>query len=265
MDVLLMTATNHLGRLFVPQDRTTGGEIKGDFRSFDMRGSIFTIETDQEGPGQPLVVATVSEDNPWASFNWHLDLKRATNNARFPTTQELELGAGGAVAGMLRLTSGRIESIRPSVLWGNITTWKIAEGWRQHLTDTALYILDVPRTVTAVTIKRRGMNGVPDGTPIVITPPPADPKEPEHQLTLSLLHDVDPETQPVPPAPRPDPRPTTLPHNAAFYQLFGTQTGPIPEEDAIWYEGDLPAKYRSEYVGVNYGDPICNGGFWDRG
>lgn len=241
-------------------------------KSWDLRGTITTFDV----PDTTLPALTVDEEskeNPWSSIHWHLDLKAAAGAGVNLRKDSSNSTANGAIAAIIRLRHGRLESGPPSREKNVGALWDIREigedgqpisapKFRQLLSDTAVYYLELPGGKNEVVVNRSALPGyapaATDLTPFTITAanPPGD-------MYGSITHDIvkDPTGAEGAEIHPPGHNPNVLYHNAVFYQLFDPPpaTQPLPLMASRWKERGVESGYRSRYLGVNEGDPNCNG------
>ena len=309
IDVVLMDArahdqhsssplVSHVGKLTVDaryaqvpagDDPRVVGAIEADHpeyfpvRAWDVRGSIVTFSTASKFADADRIKIVEQPDNPWSSMKWQLSFDDVFPEGIVYSSKEMEATANGAVAGIIRLEYGRLQSVIPGRRYGNTGTWEVLRAgevrsgqarkkWRQALSDTLLYSLDLPTDDTQVTLTRRPLTGyvpepnypAPSYSPIVLTAP----STPGMPLPCGLAHE--------PPLGAAEHR-MDLVHNRVFYKLYKNaptkvEDQPVPQLVSHWADLGVGRESRSAYwqvtrgkdgVGsqmqVNVCDPNCNG------
>jgi hypothetical protein len=250
-------------------------------RAWDVRGSIVTFSSQSPWSAADRIrVVDQSATNPWASMKWQLNFDDVFPSGTPYSQAEMEATAKGAIAGIIRLEYGRLQSALPGRRYGNTGVWQMIQAgrldeprtWRQALSDTLLYSLDLPEGDTRVTLTRRPLTGyvpaanepAPGYAPIVLRAP-VTPGEP---LPCGLSHE--------PPLGAAQHR-TDLSHNDMFYHLYTNaptdpQYRPVPQLVSHWADVGVGRESRSAYwkvtrntsnpnpnaMAVNICDPNCN-------
>jgi hypothetical protein len=270
-------------RLVVPinsSDPLEAGKVENDdsryapIRAWDIRGSIVTIATETEN--NMIEFIDRSDCSPWSSMKWQLDFERVYDAGVLRDRPSFDTSAGGVIAGVLRLTHGYLESVLPGRRYGNTGIWRVfpagATGdgsWRQALTDTLLYTLDVAPE-SRVTLNRRPLGGydpgsepVPRYTPITLKAPALAADDVQDPLPCGLSHE---------PALGEAQHKIDLHHNEMFYELFRNAPNDpthrrVPTLVEHWVDRGMGREGRSAYWGVtrdgqklkrNVCDPNCN-------
>lgn len=251
-------------------------------RAWDIRGSILTFSAPSTfAEADRIKVVDQSDMNPWASMKWQLNFDDVYPDGVAYSQAEMEATANGAIAGIIRLEYGRLQSVLPGRRYGNTGVWEMFQAgtprpgetprrWRQALSDTLLYSLDLPAGDKSVTLTRRPLTGynpapndaAPSYAPITLKAP-ATAGEP---LPCGLAHE--------PPLGAAQHR-TDLSHNDMFYHLYKNAPQdpaerPVPQLVSHWADLGVGRESRSAYwkvtrdpaspgqMAVNICDPNCN-------
>lgn len=246
VDVLLMderklsgTHVGHSARVSVEKGssvnladgKDTQMDQQGPVRSWGIRGQLVTLGPSQQfRAAAPVRVATSSIGSPWESFTSLLDFRRVHKG---PLRSNLDTAADGVVAGILRLAHGSLGGAIPSRRAGNMIAWTVTSTdgtrWLQPLTDTVVYLLDLPDG--SLRLDRAELKGY-QGEPGVAVPSHESLELRAHGGTIlaSLDHDVETND-------RDHLSDQELAHNEVFYGLF---TSPPPKSQQTYPRGEQP-------------------------
>ena len=283
----------HVGK-FTVEDRyamahglppsTENGVVETDdpeyepIRVWDIRGTRVTFTADQPFDGPKIQWVDHSRENPWASKDWQLNFDDVFPGGTLKS--DIWMGAGGAVAAIVRLTHGRLESALPGCRYGNTGVWWVpqqdaSKGWLQALSDTVLYSVDLPVGTKQLTLVREQLpqyqadpkDPPPTYTPIVLNGPTNSATgQPSGQILPCGIAHEPPLGQAV--------HMKDLGHNRVFFDLYSNAPGAdrrvYPTMHRHWVDRGVSREARSAYwsvtknpndgqMSVNICDPNCNG------
>ena len=284
----------HTGK-FTVEDRYTEAQGKPDspengvvedhdakheaIRVWNIRGSRAEFVTDPPLDDVPIEWVEREDEYPWASKRWQLNFDDVFPGGQGHFKDNIWNDGDPSVAAIIRLKRGRLESALPAVRYGNTAVWTVHQQdtggyWRQALSDTVLYSLDLPVGVTKVTLTRSPLKGYkpvpgededpPTTTPIVLNGPMPG-INPELFLPCGIGHEP-PLGHAV--------HTNTLVHNRVFFDLY-TNAPPykkrvFPDMHRQWVDRGVGREARSYFWDVivdpktrelkrNVCDPNCNG------
>lgn len=245
-------------------------------RVWNIRGSILTFATNPPLDDRMIDWEERDDEYPWASKSWQLNFDDVFPGRELKA-RDFSKSNNKAIAAIIRLTHGRLESALPGVRYANTAVWRVEQQgtgnyWFQALSDTVLYSLDLPVGATEVKLMREPLSWydpVPgeDPTTPVTTPIVLNAEKPGRGdiLPCGIGHEP-PLGEAV--------HTNMLNHNRIFFELY--QDAPehskrlFPTMHRQWVDRGVGREARSQYWKVirdpktrefkrNVCDPNCNG------